>query len=336
MLLLCLFVVSAQAQRISRNYQDLSLSRVLEDLNAASDKTIYFIYDELEDFTVTTSFRHLQIEEALRQVIGFYPIKVTYDESRIFVECTHKTEHHLKGRVIDEHSQPIAYANISLLNPADSSLIGGGVSNENGDFVIPTEAYRVIAKCSFVGYKTLFRPCEVGDIGTIILQQETYMVKGVEVTGDRIFSKAENGHLTYNMPMLLEVYPADDAYEALTRIPGVFESSGHLTFCGQPVTLIINGKATTLDADKVVDRLKQMPAAMLAKAEVMPSAPAKYHVRGMAINIVTKDFSGTNQLSGQQHGESRGQLHLQSRQAEPRCFVRLHRRFGLRAGGARG
>ena len=88
----------------------------------------------------------------------------------------------MKGRVIDEHSQPIAYANISLLNPADSSLIGGGVSNENGDFVIPTEAYRVIAKCSFVGYKTLFRPCEVGDIGTIILQQETYMVKGVEVT----------------------------------------------------------------------------------------------------------------------------------------------------------
>ena len=50
------------------------------------------------------------------------------------------------------------------------------------------------------------------------------------------------------------------------------------------------------------ERLRQMPAAMLAKAEVMPSAPAKYHVRGMAINIVTKDFTGTNQLSGQLMG----------------------------------
>ena len=60
------------------------------------------------------------------------------------------------------------------------------------------------------------------------------------------------------------------------------------------MTLIINGKPTTLSADKVVERLKQMPAAMLTKAEVMPSAPAKYHVRGMAINIVTKDFSGTD------------------------------------------
>ena len=42
-----------------------------------------------------------------------------------------------------------------------------------------------------------------------------------------------------------------------------------------------------------------MPAAQLAKAEVMLSAPARYHVRGMAINIVTKDYAGTNLLSGQ-------------------------------------
>ena len=42
-----------------------------------------------------------------------------------------------------------------------------------------------------------------------------------------------------------------------------------------------------------------MPAAQLAKAEVMLAAPARYHVRGMAINIVTKDYVGTNRLSGQ-------------------------------------
>lgn len=78
--------------------------------------------------------------------------------------------------------------------------------------------------------------------------------------------------------------------------------NGSIMFSGRTVTLIINGKPTTLSADKVVERLRQMPAAMLAKAEVMPSAPAKYHVRGMAINIVTKDFTGTNQLSGQLMG----------------------------------
>ena len=65
------------------------------------------------------------------------------------------------------------------------------------------------------------------------------------------------------------------------------------------MTLIVNGQATTLTQEQLTERLKAMPAAQLAKAEVMLSAPARYHVRGMAINIVTKDYAGTNQLSGQ-------------------------------------
>ena len=65
--LLCVLTLCAQAQKISRDYQNESLSKVLEDLNAAaSDKTIYFIYDELEDFTVTSHFTDLPIKEAIR------------------------------------------------------------------------------------------------------------------------------------------------------------------------------------------------------------------------------------------------------------------------------
>ena len=88
-ILFSICAVGVQAQKISRQYQNQSLSKVLEDLNTAtSDKTIYFIYDELEDFTVTTSFQNLQIADAIREVIGFYPMKVTYDGDNIFVECT--------------------------------------------------------------------------------------------------------------------------------------------------------------------------------------------------------------------------------------------------------
>lgn len=76
-------------------------------------------------------------------------------------------------------------------------------------------------------------------------------------------------------------------------------------FSGNEVTLIINGQATTLTQEQLTERLKAMPAAQLAKAEVMLSAPARYHVRGMAINIVTKDYAGTNQLSGQIIGDMR-------------------------------
>ena len=133
------------------------------------------------------------------------------------------------------------------------------------------------------------------------LTMETMMhnLPEVMVKGARPIVKAERGMLSYNMPLLLKQLPADNAYEALTRIPGISDATGSISFSGNEVTLIINGQATTLTQEQLTERLKAMPAAQLAKAEVMLSAPARYHVRGMAINIVTKDYAGTNQLSGQ-------------------------------------
>ncbi len=293
------------AQRISHTYNNVSLSEALLGLNNAQDEyVINFLYNELEDFRITATIKNKRLLDAIQQMIGFYPVRMTVkpDDHEIYVECTHKTDRHLTGTIVDEQGQPLAYVNVAILNPADSTLLGGGVSNESGYFAIPYEQDKVLARISYVGYKTIYKQCTTENIGTIRLQPEVYTLNGVQVKGERIVSGTENGHLVYNMPMLLQLYPADNAYDALTNIPGVSEMNGSIMFSGRTVTLIINGKPTTLSADKVVERLKQMPAAMLAKAEVMPSAPAKYHVRGMAINIVTKDFSGTNQLSGQVMG----------------------------------
>ncbi|WP_311435681.1 outer membrane beta-barrel protein [Hoylesella timonensis] len=124
----------------------------------------------------------------------------------------------------------------------------------------------------------------------------------VIVKAEKPIVKLEQGKMVYNMHNLLEKLPADNAYEALTRIPGVSDATGSISLLGNEVTLIINGQATTLTQEQLTDRLKAMPAAQLAKAEVMLSAPARYHVRGMAINIVTKDNAGTNRLSGQMVG----------------------------------
>ena len=134
---------------------------------------------------------------------------------------------------------------------------------------------------------------------SLTMESMMHNIPEVMVKGSRPVVKAERGMLSYNMPLLLKQLPADNAYEALTRIPGVSDATGSISFSGNEVTLIINGQATTLTQEQLTERLKAMPAAQLAKAEVMLSAPARYHVRGMAINIVTKDYAGTNQLSGQ-------------------------------------
>ena len=140
---------------------------------------------------------------------------------------------------------------------------------------------------------------------SLTMESMMHNLPEVMVKGSRPIVKVERGMLTYNMPLLIKQLPADNAYEALTHIPGISDATGKISFSGNEVTLIVNGQATTLTQEQLTERLKSMPAAQLAKAEVMLSAPARYHVRGMAINIVTKDYAGTNQLSGQAIGGMR-------------------------------
>ena len=120
---LCCFI-DVQAQKVTRNYDNISMSEALRDLNnLPSDYNISFMYNELEDFRVTTSVRCQTIPDALRQIIGFYPIRVVKrGEYELYVECTHKTNLHLTGTIIDENRQPVPYANVYLLHPSDSTV----------------------------------------------------------------------------------------------------------------------------------------------------------------------------------------------------------------------
>lgn len=89
--LLCGFCGTLSAQKINRSYQTTSLSRVLEDLGQASEQYIIsFIYNDLEDFTVTTDLRNCSIPDAVRAVCALYPMKITFDGNQIYVECTQK------------------------------------------------------------------------------------------------------------------------------------------------------------------------------------------------------------------------------------------------------
>ena len=284
--LLCALSLCAQAQRLSRDYQNESLSKVLEDLNAAtSDQTIYFIYDELEDFTVTSHFSDLPLKEAIREVIGFYPMKVTYDDSRIFIECTQKEDAKVIGRVVDAEGQPIEFANVSLHGAADpnssdrnSTYINGGVSNENGDFVIPCREKKIMLKVTYVGYKTVTRHVSVGNIGTVTLQPETFMVKGVEVKGEIPQYKMAQGGMTVDVQhsILHDIGTADDL---LSMIPMVQSKDGKFEVLakGEPEIYINNKKV------RDPSELKQLKSVDIKSVDVITSPGAKYNAEVNAV-----------------------------------------------------
>ena len=284
--LFCALTLCAQGQKINRQYHNQSLSKVLEDLNAAiNDKTIYFIYDELEDFTVTSHFTDLSIQEAIREVIGFYPMKVTYDGDKIFVECTQKEDAKVIGRIVDENGHPIEFANISLHHATDapdndkkSTYLNGGVSNENGDFVIPCQARRVMLRVSYIGYKTVERTISVGEIGTITLQPETYMMNGVEIKGEIPQYKAAQGGLTVDVQhsILHDIGTADDL---LSMMPLVKNINGKYEVLakGEPEIYINNKKVRN------PIELKQLKSVDIKSVDIITAPGAKYNAEVNAV-----------------------------------------------------
>ena len=98
----------------------------------------------------------------------------------------------------------------------------------------------------------------------------------VMITGERPVVKAEQGKLVYDVPRLVGSLPVDNAYDAVKNLPGVVSMNDALTLGGQPVTVVINGKVTTLSVEQLSNLLKSMPVSRIEKAEVMYSAPARY------------------------------------------------------------
>ena len=274
LILALLLTISAQAQkRISREYNNVSLSDALRQLSEQqTGYSIYFLYNELEDFRITTTVKNKHLPEAIQQMIGFYPIRVTTssdeDGKKIFVECTHKTDLHLTGTIIDEQGQPVAYANIAILNPVDSTLLCGGVSNESGVFVIPVDQLNILARISYVGYKTIYKQCNNTELGTIRMQPETQTLKGVTVKGQRLlYTATDNGLKVTVQGTSLEQFGS--VTDMLTHLP-LMMSNGEIAGHGKPEIYINNKKIRDIQE---LDRLR---ADEILSAEIITNPGAEY------------------------------------------------------------
>ncbi len=278
MLLLCLVAMCAKAQQLSHDFQNVSLSEALIWIDhAQEDYKLNFIFDELEDFTVTTHLENVSVRDAVRQVCGFYPMHLTFDSQDIYIECTQKEDTKVIGRVVDESGNPIEFANISLYG---DGYINGGVSNGNGDFVIPCKArQQMMVKISFVGYKTVERNIGVGNIGTITLLPETYMVKGVEVKGEIPQYKPTSGGMTVDIQHSI-LHDIGTANDLLAMIPLVQQDSDgkfNVLAKGEPEIYINNKKV------RDPNELKQLKSVDIKSIDVITSPGAKYNAEVNAV-----------------------------------------------------
>ena len=253
LLFLLLGVQQSYAQRITRQYNNVSFSAALKDLNARQHKyTINFVYDELEDFRVTKSIRNQSVPNAIMQLIGFYPIRMTQVEDNLMVECTQKTTLRYKGRIIDESGIAAEYANITLLSPIDSTIVGHGVSNENGSFVIPCNSRKVLARITYVGYKTISRIYSNPEMGIIKLQPETMIIKGVVVKGDRPQYKMSPGGVEIAVEHTLLSKMAN-TFDVLNLLPRVSVNGQKISVFGKGAPIIYINNKRVHDNNEIVN-----------------------------------------------------------------------------------
>jgi hypothetical protein len=286
LLIISLLILSAvQAQRITHDFQNVTMSDALQQLNKMNRRyTINFIYNDLEDFRITTNVKNQSVPDAIRQMIGFYPISIAYPtDSIISVECSQKTELRYKGRVIDENGQPVSFANIALLSYQDSTLINGGISNENGDFVIPCDWKKVILRITYVGYKTITKVVNVAALGVIKIQPENFTLKAVTVKGERPQYQAKGSSIITNVAgTVLERLHTSN--ELLMQIPGVLlNPDGSLIVFGRgmPIYYINNRK---IQSDKEIKRLLPKD---IQKIELIRNPGSQYDAEVPAVIKIT-------------------------------------------------
>ncbi|GIV60407.1 MAG: hypothetical protein KatS3mg043_1496 [Rhodothermaceae bacterium] len=223
------------------------------------------------------------------------------------------------GTVLDaETAEPIASATVGLWRAADSSLVTGTITEQDGRFRLEgIRGGRYYVTVSFVGYATETIPdvaVEPGnlqiDLGTIRLVTDAQMLDEVEVSAERTPMQIQIDRTVYNVADA-PVAIGGTATNVLETIPSIdVDVDGNISLRGSGnVAVLINGRPAPVSSEFIAAYLRQLPAGSIDRVEVIPNPSARYEPEGMAgiINIVLKQEAelglGGTVVAG---GDSRG------------------------------
>ena len=175
------------------------------------------------------------------------------------------------GKVVDELSQPFAFANVVLLNPADSAFVAGTMTDDAGAFSLSAEQSSGIVKISYIGYETKCVNASAGSLGTIQLQPEAAMLGEVVVKGVRPTYKLTTEGIKTDVDGTL-LSKVGTAHDVLSNLPGVQKKADGLEVFGKGAPLIyINGRELRNKAE-----LDQIQSENIQSVELITNPGAKY------------------------------------------------------------
>ena len=232
-------------------------------------------------------------------VLGF--ILITYSQSLYSQNNNGKSgKGKITGKLIDaDANTPLASGSVTLLKQKDSTIVGGAITDKNGDFTISNVAFsKYFIKINYLGYqpkriKEVFvtKDEPVKELGTIALKVGSEMLDEVVVSAERPMIEYGVGKKIINVDKNISA-AGGNALDILKNVPSVeVDVDGNVSLRGsQSVNILIDGKPSTLTSAGS-SLLEQLPANNIDHLEIITNPSAKYEAEGSAgiINIITKN-----------------------------------------------
>ena len=203
----------------------------------------------------------------------------------------------IKGTVVDTLTKkPVEYAAVSAMAVKDSTIAGGMVTDEAGNFLIDKlKPGRYILRIKFIGYSekiirgiSLKPGSELYVAGQIYILAADQNLQEVEIVSHVEVMEANLDKRIVNVEKDLTSV-GGTALDVMKNVPSVqVDMDNNVSLRGNSnVRILIDGKISTLDPSTL---LLQIPASMVKQIEVITNPSAKYDPDGVSgiINVITK------------------------------------------------
>lgn len=200
----------------------------------------------------------------------------------------------VRGKIMDDKQLPLAYANVLLLLPQDSSLVKAAITENDGTFrlqgVETGKAY--LLQISSLGFEDYFQPIslvtEGREIPVISLATLAHTLATAEVKATKPFLEQKAGTLVVNVANSI-TGASGSALDVLRKVPGMIVVNERISLAGQQgLTILIDGRPTQyMDMQSL---LKDMPSANIDRIEVINQPGARFDAQGTGavLNIILK------------------------------------------------
>ena len=215
-------------------------------------------------------------------------------------------EFKITGTILEsENKEPLEYATVTLLNIKDNSIVTGGLTDNNGNYVMSVNKGIYNLMVEYISYKNYFlndinisKNIELNNIELLI---DIESLDEVEIIAENTTVDIRLDKKIYTVGRDLTV-KGGSVSDVLDNVPSIsVDVEGNVALRGsEDVRILINGKPSGLVGLNSAEALRQLPSESIEKVEVITSPSARYDAQGNGgiINIILRrnkllGFNGT-------------------------------------------